>query len=541
MKTLRPLLTLALACAATALPAQAANNAVVFNGTGSNRAWQAYFASAITWKCTRGDGAACSRRDLANRWYKQVVILPSGFADADRDAFFADFDRTVSLVSNGSAGTAWSEQRRGQTLYVGYFLAGPALGAGATFGGVVAKHPIRGYALSLSQSAVYGKIDQLRGTIPELNPMAVAVLFNTFQTPVTANAAPPSLVNKPFGVAKFTRQDLNERGAYVPSHELAHAGLNYLDEYVESGFQDLSIKQIDLATPLALFDGSWGGFIRSINNLLGVYDYTISDILSNNGNDNMSTTQWPTTVPTWGYPAQGYGYEGGMFFGRGTFHQAGNNLMNGNFVMRGWDDGFGFAHSPSQQQVVNEAFDGTILRPNDRIRTAGPKNGWPLALGQTTHVMMFDGDKNHHFHPTQAYLVQVGWWDRVWKTCWAGPFPYPCYDDVWRTAEKWVSPEWRALSLQMSSLYGLAKIAQTLVCAAGVNEVPTQGGKIRLCDQSLDTMANNFLPTLSFPVPYQDVDVPASQWFTTYWWRFSTWNGQVQSGTTGWSSFYRSF
>ena len=35
--------------------------------------------------------------------------------------------------------------------------------------------------------------------------------------------------------------------------------------------------------------------------------------------------------------------------------------------------------------------------------------------------------------------------------------------------------------------------------------------------------------------------MPASQWFTTYWWRFGTWNGQKGSGLTGWSSFYRSF
>ena len=37
-----------------------------------------------------------------------------------------------------------------------------------------------------------------------------------------------------------------------------------------------------------------------------------------------------------------------------------------------------------------------------------------------------------------------------------------------------------------------------------------------------------------------DVDVPATQWMTTYYWRFSTNNGQIQSGYTGWSSFYRS-
>ncbi len=127
----------------------------------------------------------------------------------------------------------------------------------------------------------------------------------------------------------------------------------------------------------------------------------------------LATTLWSS-----GYPSQYYAYEGGMFFGRGTWHQAGSNLMNGNNVMRGWDDGFAYAHSPSQQQVVDNAFDGGIRRPNDRLRNAGPRNGWPLAFGSATHVMLFDADKNHHFHPTQYYSVQVGWYDRVWKTCW---------------------------------------------------------------------------------------------------------------------------
>lgn len=539
MRSRTPLFAAALCAALAVLPAPAHAGTVALRGGLTTHV----VSFATTWKCTRGDGTACGRKDLGNSYYRQILILSSGFASSERDAFFTDFDKTVSLVGGPSAGNAWTVERRARLLYVGVFVSGGGLGTStAAFGGLVARHPIRGFALSLSQGAVYAKVDAIRAELlPELNPLATAVLFNTFQTPVTANAAPPSLVNKPFGVAKYTRQDLVERGAYVPSHELAHAGLNFLDEYVESGFENLSIKQLDLATPLALFDGSWGGFLAALGDLTTVYDYNISEILSNNGNDNMSTSAWPSTVATPGVAGQSYAYEGGMFFGRGTYHQAGNNLMNGNHVMRAWDDGFGFAHSPSQEQVISDVFDGAAGRPNDRLRNAGPKNGWPLTFGSTTHVMLFDGDKNHHFHPTEAYLVQVGWWERNWKTCWAGPFPYPCYTDTWRVAEKWVWPEWRAVQLKMSSLYGLAKLAQQVVCGAGVNEIPNGSGSIRLCDQNLDTMANNFLPTLSFPVPYQDTTVPASQWFTTYWWRFGTWNGQKGSGLTGWSSFYRSF
>ncbi len=533
---MRRLFTLFLLALCAAFPARAQSYTTVFNFP-----WWWY---QPTYQCITADGAACQSWQLQNGWYKQVLIMPSGYADADYGQFFTDFKTTVQLMTSASsAGTSWSVQKRSQLLFIGYFVSGGALGdPSAAFGGKIATHPIRGYATSLDQQSVYSKVDAIRaGEITSLRPIGAAVIFNSFQQPVTANAAPPSLVNRAFGVSKFTRGDLTTRGAYVPTHELAHASLNFLDEYVEPGFQDLSIRQIDLATPLVLFDGTWGGFINAINDLLGVYDYNISDVLANNGSDNMATSAWPSTVGTNGYAGVNYAYEGGMFFGRGTYHQGGDNLMNDNTVMRNWDDGFGYAHSPSQQQVIDNAFGGWTARPNDRIRNAGPKNGWPLAFGSTTHVMLFDGDKNHHFHPTQSYMVQVGWYDRQWKTCWQwGVFPYPCYNDVWTTAQKTVYPAYRALNLKLSAAYGLATLAQKLVCAVGITDIPTNGGTIRLCDQDLNTIANNFLPTISFPVPYQDVDVPASQWFTTYWWRFQTNNGNWTSGVTGWSSFYRS-
>src|SRR5262249_53549567 len=132
--------------------------------------------------------------------------------------------------------------------------------------------------------------------------------------------------------------------------------------------------------------------------------------------------------------------------------------------------------------------------------------------------------------------VQVGWYDRQWHTCWAAFIPYPCYDNVWTTAEKYVSPQTRSIDVKLTSAYGLADLAQRIACGVGFTEV----GGIQLCQQNLNTIADNFLPTLKFPVPYQDVSVPATQWMTNYWWRFSTFNGTYYSNFTGWSSFYRS-
>jgi hypothetical protein len=324
-------------------------------------------------------------------------------------------------------------------------------------------------------------------------------------------------------------------------HELAHAGLNFVDEYVEEGFEYLNIRSLDILSPLALFDSTWPGFVTSIGDLFGVYDYNISEILANNGNDHVAISSVPSTVYSPISPPQQFSYEGGLFFGKGTYHPAGKNLMNDDRVNPSSLNGFAYAHSPVQQLVIDNAFGAAPYRANDRLRTAGPRDGWQSALGASTVVMWFDGDKNHHFHKTQKYAVQVGWWERVWKTCYAGPIPYPCYTDAWRTAEKTVYPTVRNIELRGTSLYGLANLTQAVLCSLGVTEVPNlDGTTFKLCTQPLSSVASAFLPTFSFRTPYQETQVPASQWFTTYWWRVSSFNGTVSSGFTGWSAFYRS-
>ncbi len=494
-------------------------------------------------QCRHANGNACASGDLKNSYYRQALILATGFENnaSDESDFFTDFNTTVDMISDpDQSGTIWSVQKAPQMLYIGCFTPGGPLGDTAAFGGKVFPHPIRGFATTLSQDAVYSEVTTLQSTLPGLNPMTCAVLFNSFQTGVTANAAPPSFLNEPFGVAKYTREDLIERGAYVPSHEMAHAGLNYLDEYTESGFENLDLGQLDILTPLILLDDSWSGLGAAIDDALGIYSFKVSEILAANGNDNVATTEFPATVIGPGYLGQDYHWEGGFFFGLGTWHMSTDNLMNGGNLDRGPGDGFGYAMSPSQQTVVDEAFGGPVSRPNDRLHTAGPNTTWFSSLGSTTHVLLYDGDKLHHFHPTLDYNVQVTWEERHWSVCWAFIFPYPCHTDTWQTAQTTVPIDERSVSLQVSAAFGLASLLQQLVCAVGFTEIKTSDADIKLCQDSLATMANAFLPTFTFRLPYQDVPVPASQWMTTYYWRFSTNNGAFQSAYTGWSSFYRS-
>jgi hypothetical protein len=495
-------------------------------------------------KCEHWDHSACSASEWTNPSKKQILIFSAGFTDGERSRFFQVFDEIIDSSVSANAGTVWSVQKKDQLLFIGYFTGGGSLDSPqSTFGSHVMVHPIRGYGLTLRQDDVYAKINELKsgGELPNLRPFVAGVLMNTEQNPVTANASPPSFVDKPFGVAKFTIHDA-EKSPYVVTHELAHAGLNFVDEYTEKGLENTNIKSFDVLTPLVQLDGTWGGFVNAISNFFGVYSVQISEILANNGNDNMSTSRYPSTVGTTGYDAPDYKYESGMFFGRGTWHMAGANLMDDNNVTRGPDDGFAYAHSPAQQRVIDRAFGNTAsVRPNDRLLNAGPVSGWPLAFGSTTHVMLRDADMYHQFQPTQSYSVQVGWYERNWKVCWAVFVPYPCYDSVWTTAQKTVGRAKRSIDFKMSAAYGLISLAQNLLCELGITEINMSGnGKFQLCQQDLSTITDAFLPTVKFNIPYRDLDVPASQWMTTYWWRFSTNNGSIQSGFTGWSSFFRS-
>jgi hypothetical protein len=492
-----------------------------------------------TWKCRRWDLSACTSTDLANPNYRQILVMPSGYTEDERAAFWTDFDTLVTKMSN--AGSVWSTTKRDRILYVGYYVTGGPLGtATAAFGGAVMAHPIRDYALTLSLDAVKAKVSEIKGgDIPNLKPMAVQVILNSFQDNITANAAPPSFLGGSYGIAKMNRKDLES--GYIGTHELAHAALNFVDEYVESGLENLNIRSIDVATPLVLFDGSWSGFVRAINDLFGIYDYNISEILAANGNHNVAISSVPSTVYSPISAPQQYPYEGGMFFGKGTFHAAGKNLMNSDRTNPGPQNGFAYAHSGAQWMLINTAFGDAPYRANDRLRAAGPTDGWWGELGGTTVVMMYDGDKRNHFHKSLSYQVQVGWWERVWFTNWWGPFPYPDYRDEWRTAQKTVYPQERRINLKATSLYGLGNLAQSVLCGVGVTEVPKpDGGVFKLCEQPLSTIASAFLPTFVFRTPYEETTVPASQWWTTYWWRFAAYNGHTTSGWTGWSSFYRS-
>ena len=490
------------------------------------------------WTCKTGTGASCTAEQLDNpTTYRQIVIFPTGYTSAEKGRFYTDAETLRVKMVDTPGTTVWSEAQRSKLLFLNYWVGGGELGTPTSaFGGKVFPHPIRGYALTMNQDAAIAKVNAIRNsTIPEIKPAVLTILFDTMQD-VTNNATPPSYTRQSYGIARVTVADA--QGHYIGAHEMGHGLLSWVDEYIEEGFQNMNITQFDIATPLAIWDGSLGTLDNAVGDLLGVYDLNISEILASNGADNVATSRWPATVYS-GLSQDVYEYEGGMFFGRGTWHDTGLNIMNSTRYTDGIQNGFAYAHSPSQQRIINTVFTThTAGRANDRLRNSGPVNGWPLEFGSATTVLFFDADKNHRWHPTKRYDVLVGWYERDWYTCWAGPFPYPCYDWVWTTAQKSITPTVESLQLKTSTLYGLASLTQAVVCDLGLGDI---GGNIDLCTLTLDEMSDAFLPTLVFYLPYQYTTVPASQWFTTYYWAFRTYNGTYTSGWTGWASFYRSF
>ncbi len=497
----------------------------------------------VNWShwCVKANGAACTSTELANPGtYRQILVFPTGYGQGDYNQFRSDVRSAVTHM--GSSDPRLYGNRHGdRILFIGAWTPGGALGTPESlFKGRILNNPLRGMALSVDQDAVIEAVGTFRSDeMPSLRPMSVLVIFNSDVPDVTANASPPGQLGKPYGIARMTRNQLEN--AYAVVHELAHASLNFLDEYIEEGLENMNIRSLDILTPLAIWNTGQGNLGEALSNLFGIYDYQISEVLSANGNENMDVSRYPSRVATSGFVRDEYGNEGGMFFGKGTYHHQGRNLMG---ATRSWmDDGDGFDYTQSmpQERIVAQAFRSAgPQRPNDRIRNAGPVNGWPV-VGSNVRVLLFDADKNHHFQATRSYEIQVGWRERHWNVCWWGPFPYPCSSNEWTTVQKSIAPVRRSIQLRGTALFGLANLLQGIVCGLGLGNIPFGGKTVDICEVPLEGTAQAFLPTFDFAMPYQDAEVPASQWSTRYYWRFRTNNGVQRSGWTGWADFYRTF
>jgi len=496
-------------------------------------------------KCFTHEQKVCGANDLSkSSGKKQILIVPTGYQDADK----ADFEGRVQeyiTAMTGVGSNVFSDKYKNQFVFVSIWIPGKDFASKeANFGAELIPHPIRqGFGIVLDEDKVDSALNELKRVhTRQLSPLTIITVFNT-EEGATPNAKTPTFLDKSYGIVMMTKKDM--ANSYVPSHETAHGMLNFLDEYVEGGLENVSVKSFDALSSFAAFGEGWAGLKNFWENIRGLYPIRISDFLANNGSENITTDQFPSRVKTNGYNGREFKYEGGMFFGRGTYHHAGSNIMNSGTVIRGPGDEFDFDHSQSQLDVIEQVFEkpDTASRPNDRIKNNGPVDKLQFTFGGDTYLMLFDGDKNHRFHSTQRYDVQIGWYERDWKWCKAAFIPYPCYDKKWTVVEKSMKPQLHAIDLRETKLYGLAKFARFLGCDLGLAKIPKKSREEvkKICKYKVETLAESFLPSMSFVTPYEKVKVPVSQAFTKYFWRFRTDNGTMESGYTTWSDFSRAF
>jgi hypothetical protein len=469
--------------------------------------------------------------------YRQILVIPAGYGTNDNALFMSDFNNlfksffgTLTPASNPHP----LYNQIGNFIFIADWLPGGALGTPTVnFGAAIETQPIRQNELNMAinNTAVEAEVANFKANYYSQSvPWEVVVLYKSTAywggpagNSVGANTAPSSFLHQPYGIVKLTSGEAAQAAPnYVVVHEMSHGGLNFLDEYTESTFNGMSITELDAVTFLTQ------GFTGAIDLLLGIYDMKISEILAANGNDNVDVTEYPSRVGTPG--ALVYAAQGGFFFPLGAWHYNEPNIMWGTT---------NFNHSASQYQVVQEALVAprTPPRPNDRIRIAGPFPLLNTLNGSDTNLLMYDGDKNHRYHPTQSYDVQIGFYNRVWCGIFCG------YNDVWTVIEKNVAPQANTIQLNNTELWYLANLAQDLACqiSGGSLNIGQNGETTNLCSINLASASASFLPSMTFWTPYQSVDMPLPQWMSQYWWRFRTNNGTQLSNFTGWNSFNRAF
>ncbi len=464
--------------------------------------------------------------------YRQVLIMPSGYTAEERGKFFTDVEKMIFNMGN-LADPVYTSKYREKLIYIVHWLPGGAMGSSTTnFGAKTYDHPTRtDPGLTLKNPQVIAKVQDLRqSTIPSLDPIGVIVLYN-LDVEAIAYASPPTLLRKKFGIARVTRRDIDEH-LTRPMHELAHASLNFLDEYIEPALAGQDISDFNILTPAILPDGSWGSLRDAWESLIGNYEIRFSDILADNGSGNISTRKFPATVTSSSpvYTPFKYEFEGGMFFEFGTFHDSGNNVMNNNRIAPSFPrkpDGDRSAqdHSPSQKSVIDHVFGATgTPRPNDRIRNAGPTVEWLPQFGSNVRLLIFDADKNHRWHPTTKYEVQVGWYEfNVFKLDWE-----------FKSMKREFTPSARTVDLSKTIAAGGAGLLRDVLVFFGVQEL-SEGG-FNLAAQTVDELLNLSIPSVVWPTPYQDVSVslPVPN---IYYWRFRTHNGTHWSARTEYSAF----
>jgi hypothetical protein len=474
--------------------------------------------------CLRGDRLPCTSTDLASSDRRTVLVLATGYTYFQRAAFEQDLQDLVRKVDQDvTLADLFTRSHRDRLLYVGVWKSAQSLSNGASiYGAQIDSTPSGDPRLALDNGEVIAAVEALdQSGAPGHDPTAVVVLYNTTMTGLSWTSTTPTALGQPYGIAKVTPTTSGMRAA----HELSHAALGLADEGVLPGLSGLGIRTLDVV-PLQL-DASWPAALRGLSYLHASYGFRVSEVFADNGHDNLSTTQHPSRVTTSGHAGIVHPYQGGLF-GLGVWREDAQSVMG-----TGWT-----TVSSNYRRQVKQLFDEptTAGRVNDRLRTVGPAGGY--VTGSTAYLVLLDADKHHHLHPTTAYEVEIGWYEKSGPLG-CGMWGLPDCVTVWKTATKAVSPARRGVILDLSQQSpAVVSLVRDVVCAF---QPDLELGGARFCSLTAGEIAASNLTKIGLTAPYQEVAVQLPSSFTTYYWRARADNGTYTSGWTGWQKFSRSY
>ncbi len=522
------------------------------------------------WTCTTGDGLPCDEAltDLSS--YRQILTVPTGYEsqidfEMQADLLRTDMSNPIVAAWPGVAPTpdptrepewwedprwyedrenhVWSVLQRERLLYLTYWVEGAPLGDPdnpAAFNARLKANFLRPgdqflrYDIELVESLT----SELQAACTGLDPLAVVTLFEVsgFIGGKSPNATLPGRSGRPYGMIGFANSVLDNQSGYLDgqlgylgAHEVGHAAMNWGDEYLEGALKNTHVKDIDIFTPFLI----WGQGPDVLLSILGVYPMRMSEILYANGQDNVSVTEYPARVSSGSalVGSEEFLHEG-AYFGGGLYRYEQEGVMG--------HDYFALNLTPPQTRLMNTAFGTGPVRANDRLVNAGPPSGFGLHHGSPLKLMLFDEDKNHQFHPTQSYDVQVEWTEAYWNVCQMTGWPfwyYYCIETESKSFEKTFTATRNKVNMDDSDLWSLGVWVVDLLCWSsgsfdlfGVNVCDTGG--LNGAGEALGAGRDIYLP-------YQELYVPTPTPRQNYYWRFRSNNGTETSGWTGWSRVYR--
>ena len=134
--------------------------------------------------------------------------------------------------------------------------------------------------------------------------------------------------------------------------------------------------------------------------------------------------------------------------------------------------------------------------------------------------MVLDPDKNHPFHPTTSYNVQVGYNELYATFCKMSRWPYASYPCL-RTQVRYdyyteIAPVEDVTAIDESKMWEMGQVFAGLFC-------DPEDSTTNLCSEDMHDIKDG-LGLFDMYLPYQRISIPIRQPATYYYWSVGTVN-----------------